>query len=140
MENSFAVIEKLNIINIRKRAKKISSYDFSTLHTSITDNLLIKVLSEILNFVFKSKARSEVVFSATYIYWNSKGLGKRYSTEKSIMEAITSLIKNCYFTIGNKIFKQNFGIPMGIDSAPFWKNMFPYFFEPKHVQNLISKY
>ena len=49
------------------------------------------------------------------------------------------LIKNCYFTIRNMVFKQDFGIPMGINPAPFWANWFLYFFESKHVQNLISK-
>ena len=37
------------------------------------------------------------------------------------------------------VFKQDIGIPMSIDPAPFWANLFLYFFKSKHVQNLISK-
>ena len=37
------------------------------------------------------------------------------------------LIKNCYFTIGNILFKQDIGIPMGIDSPPFWAICFLFF-------------
>ena len=54
-KNSFPIIEKLSIINTRKRAKKIPTYDFSTLYISIPYNLLVKVLSEIIHLVFKSK-------------------------------------------------------------------------------------
>ena len=41
-----------------------------------------------------------------------KGLGKRYFME-SLTEAIMFLIKNCYFTIGNMVFKQDTEIPVG---------------------------
>ena len=37
------------------------------------------------------------------------------------------------------MFKKDIGFPMGIDPAPFWANLFLYFFESKHVQNVISK-
>ena len=36
------------------------------------------------------------------------------------------------------MFKQDVGIPMGIDPAPFWANLFLYFFESKYVKDLIS--
>ena len=48
-------------------------------------------------------------------------------------------IKNCYFTIGNLVFKQDIGIPIGTDPAPFGANVFLYFFESKYLQNLISE-
>ena len=106
VENSFLIIEKLNIINTRKRAKTLVTYNFNTLYTIKSNNLLIKVLSEIIHFVFKSKVGSKIGFSATSIYWTLRGLGKRYFTEKSIIETITFLIKSCYFTIRNVLFKQ----------------------------------
>ena len=74
----FPIIVKLNTINTRKGAKTISTNDFSTLYTTILHNFLIKVLSDIIYFVFKSKIPSKIGFSATSIYRTSKGLGKRY--------------------------------------------------------------
>ena len=79
-----------------------------------------------MHFVLKSKVRSKIGFSATSVYWTSKGLGKRCFTEKRLIETITFLIKSCYFTIRNTVFKQNIGIPMRIDPAPFWTNLFLY--------------
>ena len=47
-------------INTRERAKNMFTYDLSTLYTTIRHNLFIKVLSEIIHFVFKSKVRSKI--------------------------------------------------------------------------------
>ena len=39
VENSFPTIEKLDIVDTRKRAKNIFNYDFSTLYTTRPHNL-----------------------------------------------------------------------------------------------------
>ena len=54
VENSFPVIEKLNHINVKNNAKSISTFDFSTLYTKLPHKLLIEVLGNIIDFVFKS--------------------------------------------------------------------------------------
>ena len=68
VENSFPIIEKLDIIKTRKKVKHISTYDFSTLYTTIPHNLLIKVFSDIIHFVSKSKVCSKIGFSPASIY------------------------------------------------------------------------
>ena len=40
--------------------------------------------------------------------------------------------------MGNNILKQDIGIPMGIDPAPFWANLFLYHFEAKYFTSLVS--
>ena len=52
VQNYFPIGTKLNKINVKKKAKSISTFDFSTLHTTILHKRLLKVLSEIINFVF----------------------------------------------------------------------------------------
>ena len=42
---------------------------------------------------------NKIGFLATSFLWITKGLGKRYSTEKSLIEGITFVIKSCCFTI-----------------------------------------
>ena len=68
VQNYFPIGTKLNKINVKKKAKSISTFDFSTLHTTILHKLLLKVFSEIINFVFKSKVRKRIGFSKTFIY------------------------------------------------------------------------
>ena len=76
VENSFPVVTKLSKINTKKKAKSILTSDFTTLYTTIPHNLLIKVLSEVINFVFKSKTQSRIGFSNISVYWASKGCGR----------------------------------------------------------------
>ena len=75
VQNVFPIATKLNKINVKKKTKSISAFEFSILYTTIPDKLLLKVLSEVINFVFKSKVRERIGFSKTYIYWTSKGAG-----------------------------------------------------------------
>ena len=58
---------KLNKINTKKKAKCISTFVLTTLYTAILHNLF-KVLSEVINFAIKSKARSLIGFSTASLY------------------------------------------------------------------------
>ena len=48
------------------------------------------------------------------------------------------LITETYFEIGNLLFRQCIGIPMGIDPAPFWANLYLYHYENLYVTKLIK--
>ena len=43
---------------------------------------------------------------------------------------------NCFFTLGDKIFRQVIGIPMGSDPAPFMANLFLYHYESNWIKSL----
>ena len=45
--------------------------------------------------------------------------GRRYFTKQTIVKAMSFLINKCFFTIGNIVLKQDVGILMGIDPAPY---------------------
>ena len=49
------------------------------------------------------------------------------------------LIENCYFNVGPVIMRQAIGIPMGIDPAPFWANLFLYQYEHRYMDTLIPE-
>ena len=102
MQNSFPIATMLNKINVKKNS--ISIFECSTCYTTILDKLLLKKLSEAISFVFKS-----IGFSKTSIYWTSKGVGRRYFTKQTLINAIFFLINKCFFTLLvtwalNKIF------------------------------------
>ena len=85
VQNSFPIGTKLNKVNIKKKAKSNSTFDFSTLYTTILHKLLLKVLSEIINFVFKPNVRKSIGFSKIFMYWTLKGAGRRYFTKQNLM-------------------------------------------------------
>ena len=96
VQNSFPIDTKLNKINVKKKSKSISAFDFRILYTTILHKLLLKVLSEIINFVFKPKVIKRIGFSKTFMYWTSKGAARRYFTKQNLVNAISFLI-NKYF-------------------------------------------
>ena len=142
VQNTFPIIDRLNKINSQKKAKSISTFDFSTLYTTIPHHLLVHILSELIDMVFDVYVKDKkykLGFSNTSLYFTTRGTENRYFTRSSLKDAVSFLIQKCYFTIGNLAFKQDIGIPMGIDPAPFWANLFLYKYEKSFVDKLISE-
>ena len=58
-----------------------------------------------------------------------------YQTD-SLEKAVEYLIRNCYFSIGDEVFHQIIGIPMGSDPAPSFANLFVFYYEWQYINNL----
>lgn len=123
----------------KKIAFKFFWINFTALYKTVPHDLLIKVLSEIINFVSKPKTRICIGFSKTSISRTSKGWGRRYFIRLTLTDAISFPIRKWYFTIGKLVLKQKIDISMRTDLASYWANLFLYFFEFKYVQQLLSK-
>ena len=48
------------------------------------------------------------------------------------------LIDNIYIRVGKEIFRQQVGIPMGTDCAPFLADLFLFYFEYNYMKDLIK--
>ena len=134
VKNSFPVIEKLDKINKRKGAKCVSTYDFSTLYTKIEHSSLIEVLNNLVDFAFKGGGGESIRIEGKHAFWSSSK--SNIFNKENIKLAIRHLIRECYFTVGDGIFIQTIGIPMGIDPAPFWANLYLYKFENSFMESL----
>ena len=51
---------------------------------------------------------------------------------------VKRLIDNIYIKVGNKVFRQQVGIPMGTDCAPFLANLFLFYYEYEYIKNLVK--
>ena len=102
VKNSFPVIEKLDKVDKRKGAKCISTYDFSTLYTKIEHSSLIEVLNSLVDFVFKGGIRESIRIEGTDAFWSSRK--DNVFNKENIKLAIRHLIRECYFTVGDKGF------------------------------------
>jgi len=51
---------------------------------------------------------------------------------------ITWLIENTYVIVGDKIFRQTIGIPMGTNCAPYLANLFLYSYEFRFMRNALK--
>ena len=138
VDNSSTLLSKLKQCNIKKNAKSIATFDFATLYTKIPHEKLIETLHSIIDFVLCASKKSK----KTYICVNYKSAfwtksPKNNFSKKNIKDAVQYLINECHFTIGNFTFSQIIGIPMGIDPAPFWANLFLSHFETNLMDQFI---
>ena len=58
-----------------------------------------------------------------------------------LIQAVDFVIDNCYFTIGNMVFKQTVGVPIGIDCGPYIANLTLFYYENRFLETTYkSKY
>ena len=93
VQNSFPIATKLNKINVKKKAKSISAFELSILSTAIPHRLLLKVLSRVINFVFKSKVSKRIDFSRHI----SIRLLRELEQDTSLNKLLS--INKCFFTL-----------------------------------------
>ena len=135
IQNTDPVLATLKKINGKKSAKSISCFDFSTLYTNIPHNKLLDKLNDLVEFAFKGGNRNNICFNSNgTAYWGRKDKKKCFTLKHSLKVALNHLISNCYLSVGNVVMRQNIGIPMGIDPAPFWANLFLYTYEHDYIK------
>ena len=133
------MLDIIKRINRKTSAKSITTYDFSTLYTKIPHTKLIKELHNLINFTFEGGDRNYIkVNKRGKASWGKKSKYSMGYTQNSLRIAVKHLIENCFFTVGNVVMRQAIGIPMGIDPAPFWANLFLYAYENQFISDLIS--
>ena len=137
IQNNTPLIDRIGKINKRNKAKSIMTFDFSTLYTKIPHDLLIQALNEIIDFCFKGGISNAVYVTENNASWRKSGKARSY-TKGLIKRALKYDIDNSYFHVGDKVFRQKIGIPIGSDPAPFFANLFLYVYESKFIANLLK--
>ena len=139
IQNNAPVKKSIHKINSRSKARSVMTFDFSTLYTKIPHNKLLYVLNQLIDFCFKGGDKSYIVVSEWGAKWvNNVNDHNIWFDIKRIKSAVKYLLDNCFFKVGNFLFRQCIGIPMGSDPAPFFANLFLYFYESKWI-NKIKK-
>jgi len=139
-ENNNDLIEFMERTNEKGKAKTIATYDFSSLYTHIPHDKLIFALNEIVDFAFDGGTRNYISVTKSGANFVKKQPTTKacYSLE-STKRAIAFIMENCFFTVGNRIYRQVIGILMGPDPAPFFANFFLAFYETKYIKVLRQK-
>jgi hypothetical protein len=143
IENNQPILDKIRKINESNvGAESVETFDFSTLYTKIEHESLKQSLGWFISTAF-SGASSRGQNSISVYSWNAKWVKKPRGSTLSfdcckLQKLIDFLIDNTFFNIGEKIIKQNIGLPMGTDPAPYMANAHLYFYEFK-FQELQTK-
>ena len=142
--NTFWVVQSnkpvtvaINKLNTRNRAKSISTFDFSTLYTKLPHKKLESVLHHLIDFCFNGGTKKFLLIDNYGARWVSDVRKNKICwSRQQIKDAVSYLLTNCNFTVGSKILCQIIGIPMGSDPAPFFANLFLYYFESEWMNDL----
>ena len=98
IDNNINVINTLKSISKKKRAKRLSTFDFSTLYTKIPHKKLLEVLNEIIEFCFKGRSKDPIKVDAHgNAYWceNKDCKDKKYF-KVDVIKAVKFLLENCF--------------------------------------------
>lgn len=139
IKNSNDVLKKLKSNNFQ--AFCLSTYDFSTLYTSLPHNLIREKLTSLIEKTF---ARENKTFIACNEYraFFTDGSYDNYTlwTCQDLIEALTFLLDNIYVRFGTSIYKQVIGIPMGTNCAPLVADLFLYCYERDFMLSLSTEH
>ena len=109
----------------------VSTWDFSTLCTSLPHARLKNQLHDLLERVFHTKGKSFIATNSFRTFWTNDRTSMRYTyfSCRELCLAIDFLIDNIYVRFGSSVFRQVIGIPMGTNSAPLLADLFLHTFE-----------
>ena len=96
----------------------VSTWDFSTLYTSLPHAPLKMQFYDLLERVFNTKGRSFIATNNFRTFWTNDRTSTRYTyfSCSELCLAIDFLIDNIYVRFGSSVFRQVIGIPMGTNS------------------------
>ena len=122
-------------------AKSITSFDFDTLYTSIPHSKLITCIGKLIKEAFEISLCQYIRVTPKYAYFSNSD--RKYSSHKifkveDVIELFKFMINNSYISFNNKVYRQKTGIPMGIDPAPYFANLFLHYFEFEFIMYLIN--
>ena len=138
LKNSKELLSKFDKPNYAK-IKCISTWDFSTLYTSIPHDKLKEELFGIIKKTMISCKSKFVNCNSNRAFLSSDRHNKYVSfTAIQFCEVLGFLIDNIYVKFGNTVLRQNIGIPMGTDCAPLLADLFLFSYEFKFLQKLMK--
>ena len=140
LDNSMQLKEHLSVLNEQSRSTSISTWDFSTLYTTIPHDKLKSKIKGLIQFVFRVSKKSFFCVNLRKAFLSNK----EYKGYKCIGSTLANcfldyLIDNIYVEFGNTLHRQTIGIPMGMCCAPLLANLFLMSYEYDFMETLEKK-
>ena len=117
----------------------MDSYDFSTLYTSIPHDSLKHNLGLLIDEAYRVRGALWLTVNRSgKCMWSRIKSGSINIDARLLMAMIEYLVDNIYVHVGNRVFRQCIGIPMGTDCAPLLANLYLFYFEYQYMKNLMK--
>ncbi len=137
-QNNAEILKEIEKVNNRNGARNVDSFDFSTLYTKINLEDLAEKLKHCIRIAFKGGNNQKITVGRYHTKWGNYVKGHSY-TKEEIFQMVDDIIFNAFFSVGDEVFRQIVGIPMGVDPAPFMANLYLYCYEFDMMEKLTKE-
>ena len=123
IKNSTEVLDKLKSRGFR--ASSLSTYDFSTLYSTLLHNLIKKKLINLVEITFHTEGTLYLASEDKTAFFTSDGQ-KRFKllSCQKVCDALIYLLGNIFIRFSTKLHRQIVGIPMATNCAPLIADLF----------------
>ena len=139
IKNSGEVLSKLE--DICNRATSLSTYDFSTLYTTLPHNLIKeKLLNLIERTFYKKEGKLYLACNDKKAFFTSADHYRGYHlwSCQNVCDVLSFLLDTIYIRFVTKLYRQIVGIPMGTNCAPLVADLFSFCYERDFIKDLSS--
>ena len=111
-------------------ASGLSTYDFSTLYTTLPHNLIKEKLTELIEQTFNREGSLYLACNDKNAFFTSEQ-PKRYKFRscQKMCDALHYLLDYTFIRFGSKLYRHIVGIPMGSNCAPLVADLFLFCYE-----------
>ena len=138
IKSSCEVSNKLKSLGFR--ASSLSTYDFSTLYTTLHNNLSKDKLVDLIERLFQREGSLYIACNDRNAFFTSDAVTNYnlWSCQK-VCEALTFLLDNIYIRFGSKLYRQIVDISMGTNCAPLVADLFLFCYERDFMLSLSEE-
>ena len=139
INNSSEIVEYVNKINDRRSGRNITTFDFTTLYTKLSHSDILECLDEVIDLAFKKSKYKYVSVYANSARWSNNPRKSTFRFDSTdLKEAVKFILVHSYFSVGTTCFRQNIGVPIGIDCAPEMANLTLFWYEYCYISRLLK--
>jgi hypothetical protein len=133
------ILDFISVNNMETGHKSVSTFDFSTLYTSIPHSQLKVNLTKFVERIFEMKEKNFINPNCRTkkAYFSDKKDAIGFSKDM-LLKCLFYLVDNAYIIHDGVVYRQVNGIPMGTNSGPHVANVYLHVYEYDYVQILIN--
>ena len=115
----------------------MSTYDFSTLYTTLPHNLIKDKLIDLIERTFQKEGSPYLACNDRNAFFTSEKPKKYHAWScQNVCDALTFLLDNIFIRFCTKLYRQVFGIPKGTNCAPLVADLFLFCYERDFMMSL----
>ena len=128
LKNSDKILDKLKARDFN--ATSLSTYDFSTLYTTLPHNLITDKLNDLIERTFQREGSPYLACNDRNAFFTSEKPKNYHAWScQNVCDALTFLLDNIFIRFGTKLCRQVVEISVGTHCAPLVADLFLFCYD-----------